>query len=316
MTDGVEDRTDSPPQGEAPADWLGVLDRRGDELGYFQPLGPRHWAFFADEGTTLLVTFETAAAIRDRKDGLPAGLAMSEPRGWSLLTLVAEGETWFRDPAVWAYFDRLVDDAFFEDFDRVVFWGAGMCGYAACAFSVTAPGAAVLAVNPRATLDPAIAGWDRRHLKARRLDFTSRYGYAPAMTEGTGQVFVLHDPRVVEDAMHAALFLGPQTTLLAVPMLGPAADQALSFLNLTPRLIEAAAEGTLTRASFARLWRARRNYGPWLRAMMDRAAAEGHPVRELKICRATVRQFNSAGFRKRLEALEARLGGGVPPAAG
>lgn len=291
------------------ADWLARLDRAGEDAGYFQTLGARHWAFFSDEGTTLLVTFESAEAIRARRDGLPAGLALARPRGWSSLTLIAEGPTWYRDPAVWAYFDRLVDDAFFEDFDRVVFHGAGPAGYAAAAFSVAAPGASVLLVSPRATQEPALAGWDRRDPAARRLDFTTRYGFAPAMTEGAGEVFVIHDPGEPLDAMHAALFQAPHVTLVRARLSGAAPEKLLDALGITPKLIEAAVEGRLGRAEFARLWRARRTSAAWVRLVMEKAAKAG-PRRELRACRWVAGHFASAGFQKRLAALEARLGPG------
>ena len=65
---------------------------------------------------------------------------------------------WFRYPKVHAYFNRLVDDGFFDDLDKVVFYGAGPCGYAAATFSVAAPGATVVAIQPQATLDPRVTG--------------------------------------------------------------------------------------------------------------------------------------------------------------
>jgi hypothetical protein len=49
---------------------------------------------------------------------------------------------------------------FFDDFDQVVFYGAGQCGYAAAAFSVATPGATVVAIQPQATLDPRVTEWD------------------------------------------------------------------------------------------------------------------------------------------------------------
>ena len=55
-------------------------------------------------------------------------------------TKFTKGDTWFRDNRVYGYFDRLIADGFFEDFDTVIFYGAGSCGYAAAAFSVAAPG--------------------------------------------------------------------------------------------------------------------------------------------------------------------------------
>mgnify|MGYP006172564255 CR=1 FL=1 len=178
--------------------WLARMEEICEDSGYFDPLGAQHWAFFADEGTTLLVTFEQLDSIRATPTQMPMGTTLAAEKGWSHLCLIAEGETWYRDPLVYRYFDRLVDDAFFEDFDRVVFYGAGMGGYAATAFSVCAPGASVVALQPRATLDPTIAVWDKRHLAQRWRDFTSRFGYAPDMIEGTGE-----DPAPVLAEFHA-----------------------------------------------------------------------------------------------------------------
>jgi hypothetical protein len=43
-----------------------------------------------------------------------------------------------------------VDDGFFDEFEQVIFYGSGSSGYAAAAFSVAAPGATVIAVQPQA----------------------------------------------------------------------------------------------------------------------------------------------------------------------
>ncbi|WP_151720407.1 phosphoadenosine phosphosulfate reductase [Gemmobacter serpentinus] len=291
------------------ASWLARLDEICADEGYFEPLGARHHAFFADEGPTLIVSFETVEQVRARKDQMPFALSVAAPRGWSQLCILSEGETWYRDPAVYRYFDRLVDDAFFEDFDRVLFYGAGMGGYAACAFSVCAPGATVLAAAPRATQDPAVAGWDRRTLDARRLNFTDRFGFAPDMVEGTGEVFILHDPRDVMDAMHAALFTRPFVTQLRTPFLGARPDQALDAMGLLPGLLADAAEGRLSATRFARLWRSRRSFGPWLRAMLTHVEAQGSLRRALGICRSVNARLQAPRFRRRQTEIEAQLGG-------
>ena len=262
---------------EASAAWLAAMDAASEDEGYLEPLGKRHWAFFLDDTPTLLVTFEAAEAVRARPDQMPLGHEIAVANGWSALCIIAEGATWYRDPRVYGYFDRLVDDAFMEDFDHVLFFGAGgMAGYAAAAFSVTAPGATVLVVAPRATMDPAVAGWDTRDPAARRLNFTDRYGYAPDMTEGAGPVFVVHDPHFAPDAMHAALFARPYVTPLAMRHTGPVtAHVALTAGVLSPMLRSAMA-GQMHAAGFARLWRdARRSHGPYVQALRDRNAAAG-----------------------------------------
>ena len=287
------------------ADWLAGLEAASDETGYFQPLGTQHWAFFHDDGKTLLVTFERAATIRAAlPDRLPDGFRLAQTKGWSHLCLIAEGETWYRDPALFRYFDRLIDDAFFEDFDRVLFYGAGMGAYGAAAFSVAAPGAAVLAVQPVATLDPAVAGWDARHRHARRLNFTDRFGFAPEMTEGAGQVFVIHDPQERDDAMHAALFWRPWVTQLRARRLGGGLEHTLRRMGLFDALLTEAAEGRLTVTSFARALRVRRNYGPYLRRILAENAEAGQTAREAMICRSVVGRVKAPAFRKRLSEIE------------
>ena len=300
-----ETATDIPAS--ADIDWLARLDRLGEETGYFQTVGPRHWALFVDEAPTLLVSFETAEQVRARPGALPLAHGIAARHGWSHLCLIADGATWYRDPAVYGYFDRLVDDAFFEDFDRVLFYGAGMGGYAAAAFAVAAPGAAVLLVNPRATMDPAVARWDRRDLSARRLDFTSRYGYAPDMIEGAGKVYLLHDPATPEDAMHAALFHAPFVTPLAARHLGDRLDWALGHMGLLEGLIEAAVEDRLTPASWAQVWRKRRDFGPYLRAILKSANDAGRTGHEAMICRSVNSRLNAPRFRKRLAEIAAGL---------
>ncbi len=284
-------------------DWLSAMDTIAEDDGYLERLGPRHWAFFAEDSPILLVTFERAETIRARESQLPAAYEMAKARGWSLLTLIAEGETWWRDRAVWGYFDRLVDDAFFDDFDQVLFYGAGPAGYAACAYAVTAPGARVLAVAPRATLDPGIAGWDRRHMKARRLDFTSRYGFAPDMTEGAAHVWLVHDPLHAPDAMHAALFRAPWVTPLKARRTGETVDRALAGTGILDKLLEDAMAGTLTAAGFARHWRSRRSYGFYLKTILAQAAAKKRPELEKRICRSVTRRMKAPKFAARLAEL-------------
>lgn len=293
----------SPPP-EDRAGWLERIATLGEEAGYFEPLGGRHWAFFRDDSPTLLVTFETVEEIRATgPEQQPYGDSLARSHGWSHLCLIADGQTWYRDPAVYRYIDRLVDDAFFEDFDRVIFYGAGMGGYAACAYSLAAPGATVLAVQPRATLDPAVAGWDRRHLAERRLDFTDRYGFAPDMVEGTGEVFLLHDPAEIEDAMHAALFCRPNVTQLRCRHAGSALAQSLAQMQILPQLIAAAGQGELTAGNFARLWRARRNHKPYILHLL--ALNEARPTRALGICRSVNARLRLRRIRARQDELEA-----------
>lgn len=289
------------------AEWLYLMTQIGDDAGSFKPIGARHHAFFMDEDPTLIVSFDTIDNIRNRPGQMPAGFAIAREMGWSYLAIIADGNTWFRDPAVYGYFDQMVDDAFFEDYNHTVFMGTDMGAYAACAYSVTAPGATVLAFNPRATLDTARAGWDDRALAARRMDFTSRYGYAPDMTEGAGQVFAFFDPTQMLDAMHVSLFAAPWVTPLRMPFLDGRAEWAIQQVGLMPDLLQSAVKGTFSAAEFARLWRIRRQFGPYLKGILAATEDAGHTRRSIAVCRSVTRRLNAPRFRRRLAELEARV---------
>lgn len=290
------------------SDWLRRIEDIGETEGYFEPLGRRHSALFADRGPVLLVSFETHATIRAREDAqLPLGFTVAEAAGHSSLTLIAESETWFRARAVYAYFDRLVDEAFFEDFDRVVFYGAGSCGYAAAAFSVAAPGATVIALAPQATLDPRLTGWDERFREMRRTSFTDRYGFAPDMLEGVGTGFVIFDPEVTPDAMHAALFARPFVTLLPCRGLGPHVEMLLSEMDVLETMLQQACAGQFGAAEFWRLYRARRNAPRYLRHLAQKLASGGQIWREALVCRNVAERLNGPRFRNRLVRLEEQL---------
>lgn len=291
-------------------EWMSCLDALGEEHGYFERLGEDHAALFVDAGPRLLVTFETVEGARRGPGAAPRGLDQVTRNGWSLLALFAEGETWFRDPAVWGTFDRLTDDGFFEDFDSVLFTGAGASGYAAAAFSVASPGARVLSLRPYATLDPALVGWDRRHLPERRRDFTSRYGYAPEMLDAAQQAWIVHDPGYAPDAMHAALFHRPNVSLLRCPLAGVRVDGMLDAMQLMPALLDLAMDGRLDRASFARLWRARRGYPSYLRTLLKRVETAHRPGLALKVARHGLATRDRPLFERKLQEL-----GYAPPAA-
>ncbi|MAN98436.1 MAG: phosphoadenosine phosphosulfate reductase, partial [Roseovarius sp.] len=168
-------------------DWAAWCERAnelaGDD-GYAERLGDRHAAVLIERKPTLLVSFEAFHRLPTLSpQAQPLGWALTKALGWSHLCLISERDTWFRDKRVYGYFDRLIDDGFFDDFEQVIFYGAGPCGYAAAAFSVSAPGAKVVMLSPQASLDPRVAEWDDRFLRMRRVSFSDRYGYAPDMLD-------------------------------------------------------------------------------------------------------------------------------------
>ncbi|EBA09666.1 hypothetical protein [Sagittula stellata] len=288
-------------------EWLTALKGLGEEHGFAEPLGKRHAGIFIEDGDTLLVSFETMSGIEALSETrTPLGFDMVRDHGWSSLSVLSHGDTWFRDPRVFGFFDQLLDDGFFDEFERVVFYGAGPCGYAAAAYSVAAPGARALLLQPQATLDPRVTEWDDRFTDMRRQDFTSRYGFAPDMIDAAEKAWVLYDPYERLDAMHSALFERGNVDRYRMPFFGGALQTDLRLMDILPKLLIEVADGTLDTARFAEHMRARRNHPPYLRKLLARTDASQRDRLGLMLCRHVTARMNAPRFRRRLAQLEAQ----------
>ena len=289
--------------------WISQLQDLTDEDGYTESLGDRHAAIFVENKPVLLVTFETHQTIQSTlPKAQPLGWQMVQALGWSHLCLVSDGETWFRDPCVIGYFDRLVDDGIFEDFDQVIFYGAGACGYAAAAFSVAAPGAKVVVVQPQATLDPQFAEWDNRFSHMRRVSFDDRYGYAPDMLDAAQSALVLYDPEITEDAMHAALFTGSNTMKYRVRFFGANLEQSLIRMNVLLRILAQASANKLTHHNLSALFRVRRKDRQYLFNLLKRVTRDNRNHLTYWLSRNVLKQHEGPQFSKALKQAEHALG--------
>jgi hypothetical protein len=290
----------------ARSEWLGALRKIGEEHGFAEPMGKSHAAVFVEEGDTLLVAFETMAGIETLSDTrTPIGFDMVRAAGWSSLSLLSHGDTWFRDPRVYAFFDQMLDDGFFDDFEQVLFYGAGPCGYAAAAYSITSPGARVLMLQPQATLDPRVAEWDDRFVEERRRDFTSRYGFAPEMLDAAERGYVVYDPRERLDAMHSALFEQANVTRFRAPFMGSSLQSDFRTLDLLPGLLTASADGTLDTRLFSSMMRSRRDHSPYLRRLLHKLDMDGRTGLTRLLCNNVVSRMHAPRFRRRLAEIEA-----------
>jgi hypothetical protein len=287
---------------------IALLSEDLGESGFHRALDDQHEAVFISRGPKLLVIFQNFEdAVRDARLGGPVGLDFVEDKNYSLLYLGARTKTWFRAQSVFEFFDTLVDDCFFEDFDQVIFYGTGIGAYAACAYSVASPGARVLAIAPQATLDMDRTGWDKRFPKGRVLDFNSRYGYAPDMLEGAAQAHILFDPFSPLDYVHASLFHGPNIALFKCRHFDGQIESALREMDILHRIIEACADGQLTHECFFRVLRARRDHTRYLRTLLYSLDRKGKTLRVAFLCKAVLARRGGPVFRKSLAVAEKRL---------
>ena len=306
---GPEVTLETPMGGLSRGQWLRAMEELTSEEGYLEPVGLGHSALFLDQDpSVLLVTFEELDTVRlSNTDGHTLGFDLARRRGWSHLSILAHGETWFRDVAVYGYFDRLIDDGFFEDFDRVVFYGAEMGGYGAAAYSVASPGSTVVAVQPVATLDARVAGWDPRFADKRKFSFNTRYGYAPEMIEAADNAFVVYDPAEHLDAMHAALFDRGAVTPLRCPHLGGKIENDLDQMQILHEMLELAGDGRLTETKFFALYRRRRDHAAYLRRLLSHLEQEDRPYLAALLCRNAITRVNRKRFHEGLRDAQASL---------
>lgn len=287
----------------SPAQWLEEMRDIGETCGFFEPLGPRHNAAFIEKGDTLLVTFESLPAIQSlSEDARPIGFDLAKANDWSCLTVISNRDTWFREGEIYGFFDQMTDDGFFDDFEQVIFFGAGPCGYAACAFSVASPGATVFALEPQATLDPRLTEWDDRFVHMRRSNFTDRYGFAPDMLEAASAAYVIYDPADRLGAMHAALFQRSGVTRFRARHLGGGMQQCLTQMGVIEPLVTAAANGTLDTALFAQLYRHRRSHALYCKKLFATLESQDRPHLAEAVCAYIVNQFGAPRYRRKLKA--------------
>ncbi|MDP2083974.1 MAG: hypothetical protein Q8K20_02145 [Gemmobacter sp.] len=271
--------TPNPPAQTAPADpeWAKIAQQLAGPNGFFRE-GTGHSFLHIPRGDdTLVVTFDNLdIAMNKRAERRPWGFDFIEKQGWSMLGVMANGWTWYRDPWVWSQFDGLRDSGFFARYRRVVFYGASMGGYAAAAFSGACPGADVVAISPQSTLDKAVVPWETRYKVAWDKDFSGPYGDAAQVSGAARRVTILYDPYEPLDAGHANRFVGANVLKLRTPLMGHRLGSSLHQMGILNPIILGALDGTLTPAQFYSTLRARRDFARYQRELFQRAVDRGH----------------------------------------
>ncbi len=257
--------------------WASIASSLAGPEGFFRD-SPDHSLLFIQRSDTLVVTFDNLdIAMTKREDRRPWGFSFIEKQGWSMLGVMANGWTWYRDPWVWQQFDDLRDAGFFQRFKRVVFYGASMGGYAACAFVAACPGADVVAISPQSTLNKTLVPWETRYHTAWGRDFSGPYGDAAQASQAAGRVFLLYDPYEPLDTGHVDRFVGGNVVKLRTPLLGHRLGSSLHQMGILAPITLSALNGTLTEAEFYRTLRARKTFARYQRELFKRALDRGRP---------------------------------------
>lgn len=299
----------APPAETAPEgdDWPRIAAGLAGPAGFVTGNGRHSFIHRPGDPGTLVVTFDNLDIVMTRRaDRKPWGYDFIERQGWSMLGVMAHGWTWYRDPWVRDEFDRLAAGGFFARFPKVVFYGASMGGYAACAFAPAHPGCDVIAISPQSTLDPALVPWETRYASARGYDYAGRYGDAAEAIAAAGRAFVLYDPHVAPDAAHAARLSGPGVTHLRAPHLGHRLGSSLNQMGVLQPLLGAALEGRLTPLAFHQALRVRHRFPRYQRELFEAALARGRPALARRVARWALAQGANPPLARALRRLEER----------
>jgi hypothetical protein len=311
LGDGVErSRVIFRPDAPAPhsdgmaAEWAAVARELAGAGGFYRENG-EHSFIYIPRGKTLIVTFDNLdIAMGKRDDRRPWGYAFIEKQGWSMLGVMANGWTWYRDPWVVEEFECLAADGFFGRFDRVVFYGASMGGYAAAAFSRVSPGADVVAISPQSTLDKRLVPWETRYKVAWSRDFSGPYGDAAEASRAARRVMIFHDPYELLDRGHAERFTGQNVQHLRTPLLGHRLGSSLSQMGLLSPVILEALSGELVPVRFYSRLRARHDFPRYQKELFQRALARQRQGLARKVGRWVLKRGDHPFIRQAMATLD------------
>ncbi|MEI4234398.1 glycosyltransferase family 2 protein [Roseovarius sp. D22-M7] len=277
--------------------WLDELRPGGSGEGFVDK-GVRHSLMLLRRPSTrMLVTFDNLSNVGDT-DVMrePWGFRFAQENGLTHLGVMAHVGDWYRDADLIARLTRLRDGGIFAEFDRVVFAGVSMGGYAALAFGSLVPGAHVIAINPQTTLDPDLVPWETRYESGRRQDWTLPLSDAAALTADLGRVNLFHDPYHALDQKHVDRLRGDNLRVFNCRHSSHKTAVFLRKIGALKPLMQHCIFDELTQPAFHRLYRARRDL-PWFRgAVTDYFERTG---------RAEVAARFTRAFRARLAARDA-----------
>lgn len=208
---------DRPAEGELPDIaqplWFSELAPGGNGEGFFEKTTRHSLMFVRRARPVLFVSFDNLSNVNDNgPERGPWAYKFARDLSVSHLGVMAHGKMWYRDADLIARMQRLADDGFFAQFERVVFSGSSMGAFAALVFSSLSPGAHVLAFNPQSTLDADLVPWEERYWIGRRQDWTLPLSDAKDTLSQAARVHVFYDPYFEPDRRHFERIDGPNVT--------------------------------------------------------------------------------------------------------
>lgn len=283
--------------------WLRDLRRSNHRTGFYQALGNHALVFVDRDSANLIVSFDNLSSVRDDVvDRDPWGYGFASKFGWSHLGVMAFRPDWFRDPKLFREMRRLADEGFFRRFRDVTLTGTSMGAYAACAFASLVPDCKVIAYSPQSTLKKKLVPWEKRFSSGRKADWSGPFADAAAEIGAAAQVWLVYDPFLEEDRIHAERFSGKNVRFMRMRHAGHKTALTFRRAGLLSDVTRDVVENRMTDARFYAAYRASRRVPWFLNEVADRAAARGRPdliARLVLFLRRNGQGFAAHGIRKR-----------------
>lgn len=216
--------------------------RRSRDFRVLKEVGD-HFLDFTPDGEDLVLSFDADDCSADPQR-LPWLHKPFRDAGLAVLGVKMRRGDWFRSEAIQNFFRSQDFQALVGAYDRVVFTGSSMGGFAALTFST--PGSLVVAHNPQTSLDPDLTPWETRFPDSRRLNWTGPFARAEEGAREAAQVFVTYDPFETADARHVDRLDPANLVRLKAPLLGHPLPGFLRRIGLLAELVPLAISGDLT----------------------------------------------------------------------
>lgn len=255
----AEQGTPSPQDQPFPR-WFDELRPGGDGEGFIEKHLRHSLMFVRRPVNRLLVSFDNLSNVNDSSvEREPWAFKFAQDINISHLGVMAHVADWYRDPVLIGRFQRLAEEGFFDGYDRVVFAGVSMGGFASIAFGSLVPGAHVVSVNPQSTLDTGLVPWETRYENGRRQDWTLPLSDAAALTGGLGRVNIFYDPYHALDKLHVGRFSGDNIRVFNCRYSDHKTAVFLRKIGALKPVMSYAIFDELDEEEFYRLYRARRD---------------------------------------------------------
>lgn len=273
---------------------------KAQEQGFAKALS-RHVLLHYERSSTLVVSFDNMKS-RDAKGQIyPWAYGFVENLGHSHLGVIMQRRCdWFRQPDLEDYFDTLRAKGFFDQFERVIFYGASMGGYGALSYAAAVPGSDVVVFSPQTSLDPNVVPFETRYRDAyARGNWSNpQYGDAMESAKTARRVTVFADPTHRLDAAHVGRLDPANLVFARCPSAGHNPARLMKFMGCLGDVVQKAFDGTLTEQGFSEIWRAHRGTQALARVILRRGIQSGHLDLVFRTLQSLEKSRPDWGFRQ------------------